>query len=224
MSRAFAIGDIHGCAKTFRKLLFDEIGLQPADELYCVGDYIDRGPDSKGVIDLIVFLRQQGYTIHTLRGNHEQMMLDCLADKSHLNNWFKNGAEATLNSFNIKSLKELDKIYIDFLNQTNYYIETPAYIFVHAGLNFYIPNPFEDKETMLWTRNELADKNKTLGKIVVHGHIPKSYTIIMNQLQQPDILSIDVDGGCVYKSMSGMGNLFAFNLNEKNFIAVSNID
>ena len=81
MERIFAIGDIHGCSKTFKKLLLDKIKINKSDTIYCVGDYIDRGEDSKGVIDFILDLRAEGYTIHTLRGNHEQMLLDSIADK-----------------------------------------------------------------------------------------------------------------------------------------------
>jgi hypothetical protein len=76
MSRILAIGDIHGCANTFHKLIFDEIKIRKSDTIYCIGDYIDRGPDSKAVIDLILDLRKKGYQLRTLRGNHEQLMLD----------------------------------------------------------------------------------------------------------------------------------------------------
>ncbi|MEP6597398.1 MAG: metallophosphoesterase, partial [Ginsengibacter sp.] len=75
MPRIFAIGDIHGCSKTFRKLLIEKINIQKSDEIYCIGDYIDRGEDSKGVIDFISQMRDKNYQIHTLRGNHEEMML-----------------------------------------------------------------------------------------------------------------------------------------------------
>ena len=76
MPEIFAIGDIHGCFKTFKKLLLEEIGIQQSDKIYCIGDYIDRGNDSKGVMDFIINLRIAGYHVYTLRGNHEQMMLE----------------------------------------------------------------------------------------------------------------------------------------------------
>jgi serine/threonine protein phosphatase 1 len=224
MNRTFAIGDIHGCSKTFRKLLLDGIRIQKTDEVYCVGDYIDRGPDSKGVIDLILDLRYDGYAIHTLRGNHEQILLDTLSDKSHLDNWIKNGAIATLNNFGISSIDKFAPGYIDFFNQTAYFLETPQYVFVHAGLNFNYPDPFYDKVAMLWTRDETVDKTKLKGKIIIHGHTPKPYDVIMNQLNQPGIASIDIDGGCVYTYRPGMGNLFAINLTDKKLIAVRNSD
>ncbi|MBK7956987.1 MAG: serine/threonine protein phosphatase [Bacteroidetes bacterium] len=76
MLRTFIIGDIHGCCNTFQRLVLDEICIRKSDKIYCLGDYIDRGPYSKGVIDFILSLRKSGYHIHTLRGNHEQMLLN----------------------------------------------------------------------------------------------------------------------------------------------------
>jgi serine/threonine protein phosphatase 1 len=224
MHRVFAIGDIHGCSITLRKLLMDVISIHKTDEVYCIGDYIDRGPDSQGVIDLILQLRDSGHIIHTLRGNHEQMLLDVLSGKSDIDNWLANGGGATLKSFGISTLNELATDYIDFFSQTAYFLETPHYIFVHAGLNFNYPDPLQDKEAMLWTRSEEVDRNKLNGKIIIHGHTPKSYDFIMSQLQQPEIASINIDGGCVYKYKPDMGNLFAFNLADKKLIAVRNID
>ena len=85
MARIFAIGDIHGCSNTFKRLLLDKIKIRKSDIIYCLGDYIDRGIDSKGVIDFILELRAEGYTIYTLRGNHEQMMLDAPISKEKTN-------------------------------------------------------------------------------------------------------------------------------------------
>jgi serine/threonine protein phosphatase 1 len=224
MRRSFAIGDIHGCSKTFRKLLIEELGIRKTDEIYCVGDYIDRGPDSKGVIDLILFLRNEGYAIHTIRGNHEQMMLDTFTGKALLDNWLANGGGATLKSFGIDSLTKLSPEYINFLNQTEYFFNTPHYILVHAGLNFKCLDPFQDKDAMLWIRDGEIDNKKLNGKIIIHGHTAKPYDFIMSQLQQSEITSINIDGGCVYNYMPGMGNLFAFNFTDKKLIAVKNVD
>ena len=66
MNRTFAIGDLHGCSRTFRKLILENINLQKEDELYCLGDYVDRGPDSKGVIDFILELKEKGYKVQIM--------------------------------------------------------------------------------------------------------------------------------------------------------------
>ena len=69
--RQIAVGDIHGCVKTFRLLVRDELRLTPNDHLILLGDVIDRGPDSKGVIDEIIALRDLGIRVQVLQGNHE---------------------------------------------------------------------------------------------------------------------------------------------------------
>ena len=84
--KQYAIGDIHGCSKTFKELL-DKIGLIEGDELYLLGDYIDRGPDSKGVIDTIFELREKGFKVICLRGNHESMLLDALKNREEQKNF-----------------------------------------------------------------------------------------------------------------------------------------
>ena len=124
MPRTFVISDIHGCCKTFKKLLLETIIIKRSDKIYCVGDYVDRGKDSKGVIDLVIKLRREGYNIHTLRGNHEQMMIDAAKDEHRLKHWLRNGGNQTLLSFGITSIKELPKQYLSFLMRTKFFIET----------------------------------------------------------------------------------------------------
>src|SRR3954452_10553358 len=73
--RRFVIPDIHGCSRTFRRLVSEVIRLQAGDELYLLGDMIDRGPDSKGVLDFIFQMRHEGFTVKGVKGNHEEMCL-----------------------------------------------------------------------------------------------------------------------------------------------------
>src|SRR5215218_1348691 len=95
----YAISDIHGCCKTFRYMVEEVLHLQASDQLFLLGDYIDRGPDSKGVIDFILELRAKGYRVETLMGNHEFMMLETWEDASYLPLWLRNGGDTTLASF-----------------------------------------------------------------------------------------------------------------------------
>ena len=79
MERRIVIGDIHGCNKTFKKLLFEVLAISSEDKIYVLGDFVDRGPDSIGVINTILELKENAYHIYCLRGNHEQLMIDsCL--------------------------------------------------------------------------------------------------------------------------------------------------
>lgn len=220
MERTFALGDIHGCSKTFEKMLLDKIQIRAGDTIYCIGDYIDRGNDSKGVIDLILNLNAEGYHIFTLRGNHEQMMLDAIFNEAALDIWMRNGGNATMQSFGIDSLNDLPDKYAFFLNQTEFYFETEEYIFVHAGLNFDNKDIFEDKEAMLWIR-DFSPVQPSLGnKLLIHGHTPESLKYILNQKGN----CINIDGGCVYTNHTHLGNLVAIDLNERKFISVSNCE
>jgi serine/threonine protein phosphatase 1 len=221
MTRIFVIGDIHGCCNTFKKLLLEKLAIQKSDEIYCIGDYVDRGNDSKGVIDFIINLRTKGYEINTLRGNHEQMMLDSTIDQERLYLWLQNGGVETLKSFGISSVNELSHKYLTFLKQTKFFIATDKYIFVHAGLNFRIENPFTDKEAMLWTRDEYFDKSKINNRIIIHGHTPIPLETLIKRLN-PD--KINIDGGCVYNYLSGFGNLIALSLPGIKLIPIKNID
>lgn len=221
MKRIFAIGDIHGCNKTFQKLLLDKIRIQKSDKIYCIGDYIDRGNDSKGVIDFILKLRKKGYQIHTLRGNHEQLMMDSIQSQEKLKHWIKNGGDETLKSFGITSYNEMKPVYRNFFSRTKFFIKSGKFIFVHAGLNFQNLNPFEDKQAMLWVREFPIDKQKLGNRIIVHGHTPKSLDFILKQQGKN---AINIDGGCVYKHKEEFGNLIALNITEGKLIAARNID
>lgn len=128
--KKYAISDIHGCFHTFKELL-NKIGLNKSDELYLLGDYINRGSNSKEVIDFVIDLQNQNYAIKTLKGNHEEMVFDSI----ELEDW-TNGEEETLKSFGIKHLKELAKKYINWFSNLSHFIEYDEFIFVHAGLNF----------------------------------------------------------------------------------------
>lgn len=220
MQRIFAIGDIHGCYKTFERMLLDKIQIRKEDYIYCIGDYIDRGRNSKGVIDLILKLNDDGYHIRTLRGNHEQMMLDSMTIEEGMDVWIKNGGLETMSSFGIDFLSDLPDKYLSFLMKTELFIETEEYIFVHAGLNFDIKNIFEDKEAMLWTR-DFSPVQPALGnKLLIHGHTPESLKYIINQKGN----CINIDGGCVYRHHAHLGKLVAIDLNERKFISLSNCE
>src|SRR5215203_1312231 len=153
MARTFAVGDIHGCNRSFQKLLLEKMRIRKSDQVYCLGDYIDRGPDSKGVLDFIVDLKKSGYHLHLIRGNHEQMMLDAMNDEMMWQMWMRNGGDATIKSFGVPMLEDIDTSYFSMMDQMEFYINTTNCIFVHAGLNFRKANYFEDINSMLWMRD-----------------------------------------------------------------------
>jgi serine/threonine protein phosphatase 1 len=200
----YAISDIHGCLKTFEAML-DKIALTKSDTLMLLGDYVDRGPDAKGVLDLIMKLENQGYQINCLLGNHEQEMINARTNNEAKKHWYKWGGIQTLMSFDVEEPIHIPKKYVDFLKNLPRYIELDGYIFCHAGLNFDTPNPFDNQESLIWIRNWYQDINyKWLGnRIIVHGHTPTDKYDIETMLQLLDKEQyIDIDCGCFRSNKS----------------------
>ena len=222
-TRKWVIGDIHGCSQTLRKLIEDKIQPGRKDQLIFVGDYVDRGPDSKGVIAYLMELRLMGYNLAMLKGNHEDMMLKSIDDKTIRNNWFYNGGMPTLQSFGVREPKQIPSHFIEFVGSLKYYFEMDDFLVVHAGLNFDVEDPLSDKEGMLWLRNQFVVPEKIGNRTMVHGHTPMILDKIKEAIEN-NSKDIDLDGGCVYIGTEGLGNLCALELNSKMLAVQSNID
>ena len=225
MMRKFAISDIHGCLETFKALL-SQIAFSKSDQLYLLGDYIDRGPDSKGVIDYIWQLQHEGYFVHCLRGNHEQMLLDSFNDPFDLQLWQNHGGLETMSSFNVETIDEVPLEYLQWIDDLPFYIEIDDYFLVHAGLNFDLPNPYDGLQAMIWIRSwhDKIKKDWLGDRIIVHGHTPtEASTIRQNLVEMQEQSAIIIDGGCVY-DIEGLGNLFALELGAKQLHMHHNIE
>ncbi|MBS1729798.1 MAG: serine/threonine protein phosphatase [Bacteroidetes bacterium] len=220
MKRIIAIGDIHGCKKTLDKMLFQQLQITKEDVIYLLGDLIDRGPDSRGVIDTILTLEKEGFTILTVLGNHEEMMLQSVLDATSHQIWIRNGGAETLKSFESSDFTELPMEYKLFFYRAKFFIETDTNIFVHAGLNFTNENLFEDQDAMLWVRNYHDYQPALKNKILVHGHTPLPLRFIKNQRGN----CINIDGGCVFTNWPTLGNLVAVILPDREYIFVPNVE
>ncbi|MCF8335484.1 MAG: serine/threonine protein phosphatase [Bacteroidales bacterium] len=230
----YAIGDIHGCYKSLRKLVEDILEIKKEDELYFVGDFIDRGPSGKEVIDYIISLMDEGYRVHSVRGNHEEMLIDAYLyktpDKYML--WMFNGADATLASYGIESYKfrdeavlsELPESHMDFIRKMPYYIELKDYIIVHAGINFKAEEPFKDIRSMIWCRDCSNDLSLSGNRYVVHGHTPIALNQIQRMAEGRNEIQLNIDAGCVYKGFSKLGNLAALDLDNLKVYHTENMD
>lgn len=225
--RRFAISDMHGCALTFKALL-DQLELSEGDQLYLLGDYIDRGPDSKGVIDTIWELQERKIAVFCLKGNHEDMLLKARYDFEQLQLWKVNGGIIAMESFGVSSPNEIGKKYWDFLESLEYYFEVDDYLFVHAGLNFDMPNPLDGKFGMLWIRNWYPDINyQWLGdRIIIHGHTPtQRKTILADWENMEKNQFLNIDNGCFFNRQGdSFGHLCAFDLDTHDLIFQKNID
>lgn len=227
----FVITDIHGCRKTFLALL-DKIAFSKADELYLLGDYVDRGPDSKGVLDEIFRLQNNDYTVRCLRGNHEEILLRSLYDPVGLENWMLTDGKKTMDSFGVEMTADIPAVYLDFIRELDYYFEVDEYILVHAGLNFNLFDPLEDQRDLLiirrWYDNIRYD---WLGqRIVLHGHTPMPYFDIEQQLLHLGANRyLDLDAGCVYAGSdrpdrAGLGYLCAFDMTSRRLTFQKNVE
>ena len=225
MSKRFVITDIHGCAATFRKMVEEELRPSREDELFLLGDYIDRGPDSKGVLDFIFELRDEGYKVNCLRGNHEQFMLDAREDLDAFQHWVVyNGGETTLKSFGANTVKDIPERYLELVENLPYFFELQDFLMVHAGFNFKAEDPFEDKEAMLMIRNFWID-HEWLGKRrIIHGHTPSRISEIRANIDNHEAVEINLDAGCVYNTVPDMNKLVALEFNDWQLFVLDCVD
>lgn len=218
----YAISDLHGCQNTFRAAL-DTIGLNRDDELFLLGDYLDRGPDSKGIIDTIWSLQRDGFRVHCLKGNHEQMCLDGVASPRWLDTWLSHGGRETMASFGDQMPGEA---YMQWMKKLPHFLETEGYLLVHAGLNFRQPDPLADQDAMLWIRNwsQHLDREWLQNRLIVHGHTPRPRLDIEKNLEHfPQHPVMNIDAGCCYQ-LPGKGNLCVLHLDQMTMSFVKNRD
>lgn len=215
IKRLFAIGDIHGCFDLLKELLENKIQLQKPDKLILLGDYIDRGIQSKEVIDYIIDLKEKGIDIVPLLGNHESMLLDAYNNEGLTYKWIQNGGSTTLKSFNITSLKDIEPKYIEFFKGLSYYFALNEYLFVHAGFNDSDINPFADKYSMIWLFKQTYENPLLMNKIIIHGHRPITVDVC-KEIVYSNKNVINLDTGCVYSNMTGYGTLTAIELNTRS--------
>jgi serine/threonine protein phosphatase 1 len=176
--RTLAIGDIHGCLSSLEALA-DFVGINEDDTVITLGDYVDRGPDSKGVIDYLLTLRERTNLI-TLRGNHETMMLQARLDRGSLASWCAVGGDATLDSYDANSFDTIPDGHWKFLNGLKPYHETDTHFFVHANACPDLPLDDQPDHMLYWEFFDNPPKHQS-GKTMVCGHssqksgLPKNF-------------------------------------------------
>jgi serine/threonine protein phosphatase 1 len=237
MREHWVIPDIHGCAKTLQALIEELIQPSKHDWIYFLGDYIDRGPSSKEVIDYIIYLQKEQYNIRTLMGNHEDFLLKSYDEEINLKSvlglkkknrkkeeWFFHGGKDTMKSFKVVNLKDFPAEYLDWMKNLEYFIELENFLLVHAGFNFRSEDPFEDKSSMLWIREYDIDNEKIGNKRIIHGHVPVSLEFIDMSLKSNTYQFIDLDNGPYMTTREGIGNLVALELNTLEYKVQYNLD
>ena len=237
MRKDWVIPDVHGCSKTLKALIGEQIKPTRNDGLYFLGDYIDRGPDAKGVIDYLIGLRDDEYTIKTLRGNHEDFLLrmvdrairprrwfDFTFRNKLRKEWFRYGGRETLKSFKVRDVHDIPDRYIEWFKSLDYFVELDSSLLVHAGFNFDIPDPFTDLHAMLWAKDFKVVPEKVGFKRVVHGHVPVSIDFIDLVAKSDNFDFIDLDNGVYMPGKEGFGNLVAMELHSRELAIQPNLD
>ncbi|WP_018343381.1 metallophosphoesterase family protein [Cytophaga aurantiaca] len=226
MKRTFVIADIHGCIKSLKALIENQLQPTSEDQFIFLGDYIDRGPDSRAVINYLIDIKNSYRNCVFLRGNHEQMFIDAQNSMQAHNRWILSGGEQVMISHGLKNHDHVPFHFQEFIINTSYYFQDERYIFVHAGLNHLAELPLKDYNAMMWIREFHVTKQLTGGRILIHGHTPTTLDIIKLQVATADTqLEICLDNGCVFKGQrEGMGNLLALELKTNTLFIQNNID
>ena len=167
----FAIGDVHGHFDKLQRLIRHcrEFARQnsQAPRFVLLGDYIDRGPDSCKVLELLC---GRPPDISAIIGNHEDMLLQSLGNSQAAELWYQNGGLETLVSYRAARASEIPAAHIDLIRSLPVFIDDGIRLFVHAGID---PANFEgrDRQVLLWTRKH-PDGRVILPRLIVHGHTP----------------------------------------------------
>jgi serine/threonine protein phosphatase 1 len=197
-ARTFVVGDIHGCVDEVDRLL-DALAPAAADTLVFLGDYIDRGPFSKAVIDRLLRLRREGPRCIFLKGNHEDMFLAYMGERGAYGEAFLlNGGAATLRSYDLEGQSSasvaarLPPEHLQFLLSLELRYEHAPFLCVHAGVAPNRPLDDQDDEDLLWIRDAFIAHPHPFGCTVLFGHTPQRE--VLND--QP--YKIGLDTGLVY--------------------------
>jgi serine/threonine protein phosphatase 1 len=211
--RIYAVGDIHGrfdllqeMASEIRRDLRDEPRPERVVEIF-LGDYVDRGPQSRAVIEWMMEAPPLTDERICLLGNHEDILLGALDDTDAMANWLYNGGGETLLSYGVtvrgfggkSALVELQQgfraalpgSHLEFLASLRRKVAVAPYLFVHAGIRPGLPIEKQDPEDLIWIREPFLHSAEDFGCIVVHGHTPAMH---------PEVRSnrINIDTGAVF--------------------------
>jgi serine/threonine protein phosphatase 1 len=210
--RVYAVGDIHGCKERLEKLHQaierDAVGAGGRKVIVYLGDYVDRGEDPAGVIDVLLRDEPAGFERVFLKGNHEDFLLRSLQDRSALLPWLSNGGDATCRAYGIEPTNPPDGVkdllgwlqqrlgealpprHRRFLEDLKLTHGEGDYFFCHAGVRPGVPLEEQDRTDLTWIRDPFLSSTDDLGAVVIHGHTP---------VEKPDVRRnrINIDTGAV---------------------------
>jgi calcineurin-like phosphoesterase family protein len=191
----YAIGDVHGCVGKLQRLLArcERHADGRPHRLVFVGDYIDRGPDSRGVLTLLMQAqRERPGEVICLRGNHEALMLEAIGTGDPIL-WFMNGAAQTLASYGIEDPSHVPSQDVDWVAALPVSFDDGLRYFVHAGVDPDRPLDQQRERDQLWIREPFLSSRRDYGRFIVHGHTPQTEGV-------PDLRPnrVNIDTAAVY--------------------------
>lgn len=189
--RVYAIGDVHGCLDMLRTLhgaIGDDLADNPIDDwtVVHVGDYVDRGPESNGVIDYLAEICADDDRVKCLLGNHDLMFAEAVrGNREMLQVWMRNGGEETLASYDLGIDAFIDRIssgasfddvipptHLSFIDGLDHAMHVGDYFFVHAGIDPGRGLDDQSIDDMLWIRDRFINDGREFEAVIVHGHTP----------------------------------------------------
>jgi serine/threonine protein phosphatase 1 len=193
---SFAVGDIHGCFEKLQSLLrlcAEKAGGE-AHRVVFLGDYVDRGPDSRRVVDLLMSLGSNSIVDYVfLKGNHEAMLINALDDRDKVAAWYANGGEQTLASYHAHDVYQIPSDHLVWLRSRPLNFDDGLRFFVHAGVHPWRQLHKQRPRDMLCIRDRFLKSKRTFARLIVHGHTPCADGV-------PEVLAnrVNVDTGAVF--------------------------
>jgi len=196
MSLVFAIGDVHGSLRKLRSLIARcerYADGRPMTFIF-LGDYIDRGPESAGVVDCVLDLQSRmPERVIALKGNHEAMVLGVLYGTIPADYWLAQGGAETLHSYGAANASELPDRHIDWLCSLRLSHDDGRRFFVHAGIDPEKSLDAQQDTDLFWIREPFLSDRRDHGRLIVHGHTPL-------MTRKPDLRAnrLNIDTGAVF--------------------------
>ena len=196
MPLTYAVGDVHGSLDMLKALV--DACREHADgralQFVFLGDYIDRGAESAGVVRFMMRLQDElGDRLIALRGNHEAFVLGLLDGAMPLGVWLANGGVTTLDSYGAREVGELPRAHLDWMRSLRLSYDDGRRFFVHAGIDPEKPLDAQDERVLLWIREPFLSDRRDYGRLIVHGHTPLTTAV-------PELRSnrLNLDTAAVY--------------------------
>jgi serine/threonine protein phosphatase 1 len=191
-----AVGDIHGSLAKLRELVdrCEQFAAGAPLTFVFLGDYVDRGPDSAGVVRYLMELQsRRGERLIALKGNHEAVVLDVCDGLCPADLWLSQGGDATLRSYRAARAQDLPETVLNWFRSLPLSYDDGRRFFVHAGVNPQLPLEAQDERDLIWIRESFLSARRDYGRLIVHGHTPL-------ETGEPDLRAnrLNLDTGAVF--------------------------